>query len=108
MARRVKRYLVALFSACSVLSACGPDPESNTDLADILIYNAKIYTVNGSNPWAQAVAIRGGRFLYVGSDAGVHAFHGPDTLSFDLSGKMVLPGYIDGHTHPGYIATQGN
>jgi predicted amidohydrolase YtcJ len=108
MTSRVKRTLLILLPTCSLLSACGPSPEPNTDVADILIHNAKIYTVNESNPWAQAAAIREGRFVYVGSDAGVHAFHGPDTSSFDLGGKMVLPGLIDSHTHPGYIAIYGN
>ncbi|MBW1843110.1 MAG: amidohydrolase [Deltaproteobacteria bacterium] len=108
MVSRVKRHLEVFLSTCAVLSACGSEPESNPDLADILIHNARIYTVGESNPWAQAAAIRDGRFVYVGDNAGVHAFHGPDTLSFDLGGKMVLPGLIDSHTHPGYIAIQGN
>jgi len=108
MARHARGFLTVLLVACSVLSACGPEPESIADAADILIHNAKIYTVDESNLWAQAAAIRNGRFVYVGSDAGVHAFHGSDTRSFDLAGKMVLPGLIDSHTHPGSIAIKGN
>jgi predicted amidohydrolase YtcJ len=92
----------------SVLSACGSEPKPNADAADVLIHNAKIYTVDASNPWAQSAAIRAGRFIYVGDDPGVHAFDGPDTLSFDLGGKLVLPGLVDSHTHPGSIAIKGN
>jgi predicted amidohydrolase YtcJ len=108
MASHAKRFPTALLAACSVLWGCGSGPEANVDAADSLIHNAKIYTVDASNPWAQAAAIRDGRFVYVGSEAGVRAFEGPDTLSFDLAGKLVLPGLIDSHTHPGSIAIKGN
>ena len=103
-----KRQLAALLSVCAALSACDSEPESNTEAADLLIHNAMIYTVDEANPWAQAAAIRAGRFVYIGSDAGVHAFHGPNTQSIDLGGKLVLPGLIDSHTHPGSIAIKGN
>ena len=98
----------AISALCLLVLACGSESELDLDAADVLIHNAKIYTVSESNPWAQAAAIEDGRFVYVGGEAGVHAFHGPETLSFDLAGKMVLPGLIDSHTHPGYIAVYGN
>jgi hypothetical protein len=108
MGIRNERGGIAFSCLCALAAACGSEPELDVDAADILIHNAKIYTVSESNPWAQAVAIRDGRFVYVGDEAGVHALHGPETSSFDLAGKMVLPGLFDSHTHPGSIAIKGN
>jgi predicted amidohydrolase YtcJ len=108
MGNRSERGAIAFLGLWVLAAACSPEPESDVNAAEILIRNAKIYTLSQSNPWAQAAAIRDGRFVYVGSDDGVHAFHAPETSSFDLGGKMVLPGLIDSHTHPGSIAIKGN
>ena len=75
---------------------------SRTPPADTILLNAEIYTSNPRAPWASAVAIRDGRFVYVGDD--VTAFVGPETDVYDLAQKMVIPGLIDGHTHPGLVA----
>jgi predicted amidohydrolase YtcJ len=49
---------------------------------------------------AQAVAIKDGRIVYVGGDAGAKAFTGPATRTIDLNGGVVMPGLIDAHMHP--------
>jgi predicted amidohydrolase YtcJ len=46
------------------------------------------------------VAVRNGRIVYVGTDAGVGSFVGPKTISVDLKGRMMMPGLVDGHVHP--------
>jgi predicted amidohydrolase YtcJ len=69
--------------------------------ADRLLSGGRIYTVNDLAPWAEAVAIRGDRIVYVGDDAGAEAFLGPDTQRIDLGGRLVLPGFIDTHIHIG-------
>jgi predicted amidohydrolase YtcJ len=68
-------------------------------IADTVLRNGFVYTVDPSASVAQAVAVRDGRIVYVGSDAGVQPFVGARTEVLDLSGKMVLPGFIDSHMH---------
>jgi predicted amidohydrolase YtcJ len=67
--------------------------------ADLILYNAKITTLDRGNPEAQAVAIGDGRFLAVGADHDVMGLAGPDTTRVDLKGRRVIPGLIDSHTH---------
>ena len=70
-----------------------------TQPADTIYKNGAIYTVDEANPWAQAVAIHAGKFVYVGNNEGVEAFSGPNTIHHNLAGKMVLPGLHDMHIH---------
>ena len=72
--------------------------------ADMVLTNGQIYTVDDSQPWAEAVAIENGRFEYVGDADGVRAFVDSDTVEYDLQGRFVLPGLVDSHTHPGLVA----
>jgi predicted amidohydrolase YtcJ len=67
---------------------------------DLILYNGNIWTVNASQPRAQAVAIAGGRFLAVGSTEEVLALAAGGAKKLDLAGNTVLPGFIDAHTHP--------
>jgi predicted amidohydrolase YtcJ len=76
----------------------------NTIAADMVLTNGKIYTVDVTQPWAEAVAIEDGRFIYVGNAEGVAEFIERDTAEFDLQGRFVLPGLVDSHTHPGLVA----
>ena len=69
--------------------------------ADLVIKNAKIFTSNSEQTWAEAVAISDGEFVYVGDDEGIKSIQ--TAMSFDLQGRVVLPGLIDGHAHPGYV-----
>ncbi|KGE04848.1 amidohydrolase [Pseudohaliea rubra] len=71
------------------------------EIADRVLRGGKVYTLNAEAPWAEAVAIRGDRILYVGDDSGVVAFTGPATRTVDLDGRLVLPGFIDSHSHIG-------
>jgi len=68
-------------------------------LADTVIQNADIYTLDSKRSWAEALAIRANRIIYVGDLSAVKKFVGPDTEVLDLKGNMVLPGFIDSHTH---------
>jgi predicted amidohydrolase YtcJ len=71
-----------------------------TATADTIYYNGKIVSLWDSQPICEAVAIRGNRFLAVGSNADVLQTAGPQTKKVDLRGRTVLPGLIDSHTHP--------
>ncbi len=67
--------------------------------ADVVFSNGAVYTVDKKSSWAEAVAVRGDKIVYVGTDEGAKAFIGKDTKVTDLKGQMVLPGFIDSHTH---------
>lgn len=67
--------------------------------ADMVFQHGAVYTVDASRSWAEAVAVRGGRIVYVGTDAGVAPWIGPETRCVDLKGKMLLPGFHDSHVH---------
>ena len=64
--------------------------------ADYIIKNANIFTSNAKNPQATALAVKDGRFVYVGNEAGLKDIEGPVT---DLGGKFIMPGIIDSHVH---------
>ena len=65
---------------------------------DLIIINAKVTTLDRQNPSADAVAIRDGRFLAVGTEAEVRAA-APDAGIIDAKGRRLIPGLIDSHTH---------
>lgn len=91
-----KCWLTALF-LCLVLPGLA-------DSAELVLTNGRIYTVDAEQPWAEAVAIEDGRFVFVGSTNEVRAFVDDETSEFDLGGSFVLPGLVDSHTHPGRVA----
>jgi predicted amidohydrolase YtcJ len=67
--------------------------------ADLIITNAKVWTVDKANPTAQAVAVLGDRIIAVGSNADVEALRSPATRVIDAGGKLLLPGFNDAHVH---------
>ncbi len=68
--------------------------------ADTVYRNGFIYTVDAKDSVQQALAIRAGRIVYVGGDAGLAPFVGEHTTAIDLRGRMLMPGLVDGHMHP--------
>lgn len=67
--------------------------------ADLVLLNGKVWTVDRARPQAQAVAVWHGRILAVGSNDEIRQLIGDRTQVVDLQGKLVLPGFIDNHTH---------
>lgn len=67
--------------------------------ADLIITNAKIWTMDKVRPQADALAIVGERIVAVGSAADVDAWHGPQTKVLDAQGRLLLPGFNDAHVH---------
>jgi predicted amidohydrolase YtcJ len=67
--------------------------------ADLIITNAKIWTVDKTRPQAEALAVVGERIVAVGSATEVDAWHGPQTKILDAKGKLLLPGFNDAHVH---------
>ncbi|WP_396626051.1 amidohydrolase family protein, partial [Luteitalea sp.] len=67
--------------------------------ADLIVTNARVYTVDPARPEAQAVAVRGDRVVAVGTSAEVQALRGPSTAVIDAGGRAVIPGLHDAHGH---------
>ena len=67
--------------------------------ADLIITGARIFTADAERRWADAMAVRAGRILGVGTRHDIEAFGSPATEYLDLGGKMVMPGFIDVHNH---------
>ena len=93
--------------------ACSQEPQSessasapsssgapvSTKTADVIFHNAKIYTVDESRSWAQALAVKDGVIQTVGLTEDVMAYKGDATTVVDVGGRMVMPGIVDVHTH---------
>ncbi|HEX2477532.1 MAG TPA: amidohydrolase family protein, partial [Lacipirellulaceae bacterium] len=71
-----------------------------SEVADLVLFNGKIVTVDEKFTIVQALAAKNGRIFRVGTDREVLETKGDRTELFDLGGKMVLPGLMDSHTHP--------
>jgi predicted amidohydrolase YtcJ len=74
-------------------------PLSAAEQADTVFKNGNIYTVSAKRPRAQAIAIKNGRILFVGSDADAKQYEGKSTRVVDLRGATVVPGMTDAHCH---------
>lgn len=77
-----------------------PAGSASERAADVVYKNGTIYTVNEARPWAEAVAVRDGKFLLVGSNAEMAVVTGAGTEVIDLGGRFAMPGLIDVHVHP--------
>ncbi|MFM7769523.1 MAG: amidohydrolase, partial [Bacteroidota bacterium] len=67
--------------------------------ADLIIHHANVYTVNTNQPKAEAVAIKDGKILFVGSTTAAMGYAGNLTEVIDAQGKFLMPGFIEGHGH---------
>jgi len=89
-------YVAAIIA---LLACSGWALSSGAVHADQIITNAKVYTVNSGQPWAEAVAIQGEKILAVGSAEDIARYRGPATRMVDAGGRLVLPGFTDCHIH---------
>ncbi len=67
--------------------------------ADLVLTGGAVYTVDAARSWAQAVAVKDGRIVAVGTDSGLRPHVGPRTEVINLRGRMLLPGFQDAHVH---------
>ncbi len=100
-ARQMSRFIFLKFIALVIMtgllfSSCQPKGEA---MADLVLLNGQIWTVDPDRPEASAVAINQNRILAVGQDSNVKELIGPETKVINLKGAFVLPGFIDAHTH---------
>jgi predicted amidohydrolase YtcJ len=101
------RRSVALFIAAVALAGCGRE-QARTDAADLALTGGRIYTVDAKRNWAEAVAIRDDRIVFVGSNEDAKAHIGPETKVVDLEGRLVMPGFQDSHVHPISAGVEAN
>ena len=90
--QRLIPTLLATALACASLPALAA--------ADLVLFNGKVYTGEPGQGLMQAVAVKDGKVLQVGSDAQIQALADTHTQRIDLAGKVLMPGMIDSHSHP--------
>jgi predicted amidohydrolase YtcJ len=86
-------------SAPASALASASAPATTSPAADLIIHNARIWTVNPKQPEADALAVLNGRFVAVGSEAAVMHWRGPHTRIVDAKDERLLPGFNDAHVH---------
>lgn len=101
-----KAHAALLAITFCTVAACTSEPDAEAPAADWVLTNGRIYTVDDEQPWAEAVAIKDGEFVYVGDNAGAEALIAEGVSTTDLGGRMLIPGIVDGHTHPGLIGIE--
>ncbi|OEZ62137.1 amidohydrolase [Duganella sp. HH105] len=94
MNRYVAALTLALAGQAGAPASAAPAP------ADTIYRNGYVYTVDTKDSVQQALAVRAGRIVYVGDNAGAKPLAGKKTKVIDLHGRMLMPGLIDGHMHP--------
>jgi len=96
------RTALALAFAVAPLAGQTAAPQAP---ADLIVTNARIYTVDDSRPVVEALAVRGGRVAFVGDARGALSLKGPQTRVLDLGGRTVIPGMVDAHGHMSGLGT---
>ena len=97
--RRRPQGLGALSLVAGMLAFAAPGGAQDAPPADMVFTNGAVYTADAAQPRAQAVAIRGGKIVFVGSTREARTLIGDDTRVVDLEGKTMIPGMIDSHGH---------
>jgi predicted amidohydrolase YtcJ len=79
--------------------SAGSNGQAEANIADIIYINAEVVTVNDEQPTAEAVAVKDGRILAVGSKEEMKNYQNETTEVIDLNGGVMVPGFIDAHGH---------
>jgi predicted amidohydrolase YtcJ len=82
-----------------LLAVAGLVDSPSSGVADVILINGKIWTVNKAQPEAEALAVWHDRILAIGTTADIRLLAGPQTRVLDLKGRRVVPGFYDSHIH---------
>ena len=93
----MRRSIVAALAA--LCSTAAQAQRAAAAAADLIVTNARIYTVDDARPLAAALAVRDGLVQFVGPEREALALRGPSTRILDAHGNTVVPGIVDGHAH---------
>ena len=93
------RLIATLFASTAALSAQPPASRPAPPRAELILTNARIYTADDAQPIAEALAVSGGKLLFVGSAIEAMALKGAGTTVIDAGGRTVIPGMTDAHAH---------
>src|SRR5687768_12360504 len=104
-AARLAALLVVALSADRADAQRSTQTRPGPQRADLVVVNARIYTVDNARPMASALAVRNGRVIFVGSDSEARLLAGSATRLVDLRGRTVIPGMVDAHAHLLGLAT---
>lgn len=88
-------FIFATIFLSILMFACGTDKPS----ADLIIINGTVATVDSANTIAEAIAIKDGKILFVGTNSEVNSYKGDSTKIIDADGNFVMPGFIESHAH---------
>ncbi|WP_097026977.1 amidohydrolase [Clostridium peptidivorans] len=99
--KKIISCLVVMALTLGIMSGCTPNASK---IADMILTNGIIYTEDANNTKAEAVAIRDGKIIAVGTASDIEKYKGDSTQNIDLKGKTVMPGFFDGHMHPAMSA----
>lgn len=94
-----RRTTFSLLAALSVLIVTGCSPTESPEIATLVIKDARVWTGNIDQPWAEAVATQDDKIIAVGTNKDVEALIGDDTRVISVPGSMLVPGFIDTHVH---------
>ena len=97
MAARLTTYVVVGIVAATLIAGLivGAQRDDSSGPVDLIVFNGKVYTADGSGTTAEAVAVRGNQILRVGSTREITRLRRPQTVSIDARGATVLPGFND-------------
>jgi len=87
------------FAGFISVSARAEESDFRPKDADLIVFNAKVYTVDARVPRAEAFAVKNGRFIAVGTSPEIKGLAGKRTQTYDAKGMTVVPGFIDTHNH---------
>ncbi len=93
----LRAALTALLLLCG--TSVSAQQQANRQPADLVVTGARIYTVDVNRPVAEAMAVRGGRVVFIGSRQGALTHRGSATRVLELDGRTVIPGMVDAHAH---------